>query len=343
MQTLFIVLSLALAGEPSPARPAPAEPTREVLLSAVGDISLDGPVGRLLKSHGAAAVASGAREALEADLTLGNLECPVTTRGKKLPKTWNFRAPPKNISLIKEAGFDVVTLANNHVFDYGLEGFTDTLDHLKKAKIPFIGAGRDRDEAESVRVFERNGLKVGFVGLTSTHPQEGWARKSRPGVAYSDFGRIPEIVARARKRCDVLVVVFHGGTELAEEPNDIQRSVARAAIDAGADLFLGHHPHVLQAVELYRGRPIVYSLGNFFFVSPNPATRATVVARATLGPEGVKSIEFVPFDTNWGRPAPAAPEVALAARDALDRLGALTMEPGRFFVTGVGAPTAPEP
>jgi poly-gamma-glutamate capsule biosynthesis protein CapA/YwtB (metallophosphatase superfamily) len=305
-----------------------AASTGTVTLAAVGDIRLDGPI---------AAVASGdpgrptadVRDLLSADLLFGNLETPVTTRGSKTPKTWNFRAPPKLLSIVRSAGFDVLNIANNHVWDFGRDGFLDTLAALKKGPWTVIGGGHDRAEAEKVRVLTRNGLKVGFLGLTSTNPKEGWAKPNKPGVAYSDFARIPAVVAAAKEKCDVLVVSFHGGTELAEDANEIQTAVAHAAMDAGADLFLGHHPHVLQPVELYHGKPILYSLGNFLFVSPTDTTRPTVVVRAVLTKDGVQSLAFHPVDGNWGRlkPAPNGGDVERAARASLDRLGAFAAAP----------------
>lgn len=296
-----------------------------VWLAAVGDINLDGPVGRLIKANGPAHVVSEAKaDLISADLTVGNLECPVSTRGTKLGKTWNFRAAPKSLAALKEAGIDLVTVANNHAYDYGREAFLDTLAHLKKAKIAWVGGGEDRNEAEAVRVVNLKGIKVGFVGLTSTNPSEGWAKNGRPGVAYSDFTRVPGIVARAKAQSDVLIVQFHGGTELAHDPNEIQKNVAHASIDAGADLFLGHHPHVLQPVEVYKGKAIAYSLGNFLFVSPSTSTHATVIARAELTKKGVKTLEFVPYDTNWGRPTRSTADKILPA---LDRMGALTENP----------------
>jgi poly-gamma-glutamate synthesis protein (capsule biosynthesis protein) len=302
-------------------------------LSAVGDIRLDGPVGELIRRFGPAHPTSGLGGALHADIVLGNLECSVTRRGKKLAKTWNFRAPPENLSALKKAGFTLVTIANNHSFDYGREGFLDTLNHLNRAKLPHIGGGENRAAAERLRVVDQGGLKIGFLGLTSTHPEEAWAGKSRPGVAYSDFARFPAVIAAAREMADVLIVVFHGGTELAAQPNDIQKAFGRAAVEAGADLVIGHHPHVVQPIEIYRGKPILYSLGNFLFVSPNPATRDTVVARAVLTKGGVESIDFVPLDTNWGRPIPASIEKTEVLRAALDGFGALSAEPKRFRVT----------
>lgn len=302
-------------------------------LAAVGDIRLDGPVGELIRRFGPRHPTSKLGAALRADVVLGNLECSVTRRGKKLEKTWNFRSPPEHLAALAQGGFNLVTVANNHSFDYGREGFLDTLAHLRKAGLAFIGGGRDRAEAESLRVIEKNGLRIGFLGFTSTHPEQAWARADKPGVAYSDFGRLPSIVASARPRVDVLVVVFHGGTELAKEPNSIQKAFARAAVEAGADLVIGHHPHVLQPVEVYRGKPILYSIGNFLFVSPSPATRDTVVAQAVLSKQGVERISFIPFDTNWGSPKPADAPGIRAITAALDGGGALAAHPERFQVT----------
>jgi poly-gamma-glutamate capsule biosynthesis protein CapA/YwtB (metallophosphatase superfamily) len=299
----------------------------EVTMSAVGDIRLDGPVAAVAAKDGDAAPTRAVKELLNADIEFANLETPVTTRGAKTPKTWNFRARPAYLRIVKEAGFTVLNIANNHVWDYGRDGFMDTLKALEKDGWTYVGGGRDRAAAEKVRLIEFEGLTVGILGMTSTHPEQGWAGRDKPGVAYSDFDRIAEIVGRAKKECDVLVVSFHGGTELAEDPNDIQKAVAHAAVDAGADLFLGHHPHVLQPIELYKGKPILYSLGNFLFVSPTPTTHATVVARFRLAKDGVRRIELTPLDTNFGRPRAAPPELAAAARASLDRLGAFEARP----------------
>lgn len=296
-------------------------------LVGVGDIRLDGPVGDIARRRGFAHPVRAIKPLLEGDVVLGNLECPVSRRGEKLPKTWNFRARPESLKTLKEAGFTALTVANNHSYDYGPVAFLDTLKEVKKAGFLLIGGGRDRAEAERVRVIEKGGLKIGLLGMTSTFPTQAWAKKGKPGVMYSDFDRLPEVVRAAKEKCDVLVVAFHGGTELDHEPNELQKTVMRLAIDSGADLVLGHHPHVLQPVELREGKPIVYSLGNFLFVSPSTSTRVTAIARAHLAKDGVKRLEFVPVDTNWGVPIPATPEQAEEARGALNRLGAFDERP----------------
>ena len=328
MAPLILAVLLVL---PATAGETPAPAPRRAVLSAVGDIRLDGPVAAVARRDGPAGPTADAARDLAADIVFGNLETPVTSRGVKTAKTWNFRASPSLLAVVEKAGFTVLNLANNHVWDYGEEGFLDTLKHLAQGPWSVVGGGKDRAEAEAVRVVTApSGLRVGFVGLTSTHPKEGWAGPRKPGVAFSDFPRVSSVVKAAKARCDTLVVSFHGGTELSEVPNDIQKAVARAAVDAGADLFLGHHPHVLQPVELYKGAPIVYSLGNFLFVSPSSGTHRTVIARAELEPGRVASLTFLPYDTAGGRPRPASLEDSRAAYESLDRFGAFAASAGRL-------------
>jgi poly-gamma-glutamate synthesis protein (capsule biosynthesis protein) len=204
---------------------------------------------------------------------------------------------------------------------------------LEEAGLPFIGGGKDRAEAEDLRVIDVRGLRVGLIGFTSTFPQSAWSGPHKPGVAYSDYDRAAGIIRAARSRCDVLVVSFHGGTELAPEPNDIQKAFAHLVLDSGADIFIGHHPHVIQPMELYKGKPIIYSLGNFLFVSPHAETRLSVAARIRLSAKGVDGIDFLPVDTNYGRPIPATAAQGEELRRTLDRTGALSAEPQRFQVS----------
>ena len=334
MEILASLLAASLASAQAPAvstsalaAPATAAVDVIVTLSAAGDIRLSGPIAEIARADGDDAPSKWVKSLLDADIEFANLETPITKRGTKTPKTWNFRSNPRDLKIVRAAGITVVNIANNHVWDYGRDGFLDTLKFLEKDGWTYVGGGRDRAAAEEVRLFEFEGLTVGIVGLTSTHPEAAWARKNKPGVAYSDYDRMAGIVGRAKARCDVLVVSFHGGTELADDANDIQKAVAHAAIDAGADLFLGHHPHVLQAVELYKGKPILYSLGNFLFVSPTPTTRPEIIVRAILSKNGVRRRDLIPLDGNWGRPKPASPETAALARAALNRLGALDARP----------------
>jgi poly-gamma-glutamate synthesis protein (capsule biosynthesis protein) len=311
-------------------------------LVVVGDIRLDGPVGSIIARHGPAAPTSAVRGLLQGDIVLGNLECPVTAGGVRAAgKTWTFRAPPKSLAALKAAGFNLLSIANNHVMDYGQEGFLDTLAALRREGLAFVGGGRDRAEAEGLHVSEVRGLRVGVLAFTSTFPESAWAGPRRPGVAYADHGRMGGVIREARGRCDVLIVAFHGGTELAEDPNEVQKSFARLAVDSGADAFIGHHPHVIQPLEVRGGKPIIYSLGNFLFVSPTPTTRLTAAARLRLSARGVEDIEFTALETNWGRPVPAGAARREELLSILDRAGALSAEPERFRVRDPDALTPP--
>ena len=277
-----------------------------------------------MAAEGRSAPFQGVKKKLKADILFGNLECSLTKRGAKQEKKWTFRANPDSLQALQEAGFNLLNIANNHVMDYGRDGFLDTLASLRKFDIPFIGGGKNRDEAERLKVLNVRGLKVGFLGFTSTFPQQAWATPHKPGVAFSDFARAGSLIRSARSRCDFLAVSFHGGTELAEEPNDVQKAFAHLAIDSGADLFIGHHPHVIQALEIYKGKPILYSLGNFLFASPTPSTRPTVLARISLSAGRVEGIDFIGLDTNWGRPVAACAAQRDGLSKALNRLGALS-------------------
>jgi len=327
---LLFAAGAAAAPAPAVSTSAAAAPETTVTLSAVGDIRLSGPIEEIAKKD-SAAPSRAVKDLLAADIVMGNLETPLTKRGTKLAKTWNYRSDPRLLMIPKAAGFTLLNIANNHVWDYGQQGFLDTIKTLETEGWDYIGGGRDRASAEKVKLVEFDGLTVGFLGMTSTHPEQGWAKTAKPGVFYSDFGRLNEIVKRAKQKCHVLVVSFHGGTELADDPNDIQKAVAHAVIDAGADLFLGHHPHVIQGVELYKDKPIFYSLGNFLFVSPTPTTRPSVIVRATLAKGGVRRLDLIPIDTNWGRPKPASAEVAAVIREAINRMGALEARPDLLF------------
>ncbi len=325
MGPLRLFLAAALAVLSAAAR------AEEVTLVATGDIRLDGPHGAVIRLLGPEVPTRRVRSWLSGDIVFGNLETAVTRRGEKAEKKWNFRCPEESLAALSAAGYTVLNLANNHVMDYGPTGLGDTLAALSRRGFLHMGAGKDLAAARKPVFVSAGGLRIGFLGLTSTVPEFMWAKAHKPGTAYSDFDRFPLWIAQARKECDLLVVSFHGGTEKMEAPQPIQRAFGRAAVDAGADLVLGHHPHVLQAVELYKGKPILHSLGNFLFVSPAPATRWSAIARIRLSREGVRRIEFLPVAT-WPPLRPAGAKGRQAVLKALDGDGALSSHPDLFSV-----------
>lgn len=298
-----------------------------VTLVVVGDIRLDGPVGAIASSEGESAPVALVKDSLEGDFLLGNLEQPLTRRGTPATKKFTFRAPPERAGVLKACGFTALGLANNHVMDFGPDGLADTLAALDKAGLPHMGAGADVAQARRPFYFERNGLKVGLLALTSTFPEENWAGRKKPGTAFSDLSKVEGWVREAKKACDVLVVSFHGGTELATVPNEIQRAFARAAAAGGADAVIGHHPHVVHAAEIIGKTVVVHSVGNFLFESPTAGTEKSLIARLTLSKDGVTRAELVPIDTDGGRPKPATAAQKEEIRALLDALGALTARP----------------
>lgn len=344
--TLFLTAALALlhaavcaeeSTATAPAIPSSAAPT--AILVAVGDIRLDGPVARLAAAEGAAAPVAAVRDSLRGDFLLGNLECALTARGEPMDKKFTFRAPPGNAELLRAWGFTALGLANNHVMDFGPDGLSDTLGALAERGLLALGAGPDAEAARRPLILERGGLRIGLLALTSTVPESMWAARGKPGTAYADFARFPDWIRAARRDCDLLVVYFHGGTELDERPNELQRAFVRSALAAGADLVLGHHPHVLQEVEVSTrtGGLAFYSLGNFLMVSPTPGTERSVIARLHLSRSGV-SAELVPVRIGWdGRVSPAEPEDRRLIREALDRGGALSAHPDRVRLAGDGS------
>ncbi len=215
------------------------------------------------------------REIAGADIFMVNQEFPFTDRGQQAAdKQFTFRIPPARVNILKEMDVDIVTMANNHILDYGPDGITDSLAALDGAGIRHVGAGENLEQASRLEVIETDGMKIGFLGTSRVYMDAGWAAgASHPGVfsTYDSSGVI-KAIQQARGQCDYLIVYVHWGVEKATEPQEYQRTMGRQYLDAGADLVVGSHPHVLQEIEYYGGKPIVHSLGNFVFGSSIPET-----------------------------------------------------------------------
>lgn len=253
----------AAAGNSGGTPGADAGPT--VRLAFVGDVMLaDGP-GRVLAS-GRDPFAHVAARLRQADVRIGNLECVVARGGQALNKPWTFRADPAVLPVLKRH-LDVVSVANNHVGDFGREAFAEMLGHLDAQGIQRVGGGRNLSEAHRPLVLERQGLRIALLAYNEFFPRSFEADVDLPGSAWSEDERVVEDIRRARAehRVDLVIPFMHWGTEDDPVANDRQRQLARRMIEAGADAVVGTHPHVVQDAEVYRGKPIVYSLGNFVF------------------------------------------------------------------------------
>ena len=311
----FVVFFASLAGlppnaavgdEPLPTgRGAATAPSPQVRLLFVGDIMLDNLPGETV-AEGGDPFAHFASILDGADLAVGNLECVVATVGEKVPKSYNFRAHPRVVPLLARY-FDAVSLANNHTGDFGKEALVEMLDLLDKGKVRHFGAGRNLEEAHAPLILEHKGLRIALLGYDEFRPREFAAGPDTPGVAWSLWEQ-PRVLAdiraaRTKHRADLVIPYMHWGWEGDPEPNERQRALARRMIDAGADVVVGGHPHVTQGAESYKGRLIVYSLGNFVF--DEYKDRTGWVLRLTLNKDGLVEWDTVVARTDErGTPHP---------------------------------------
>lgn len=204
-------------------------------------------------------------ELKNADILFGNLEGVVSDKGNNVGSIYSFRMDPKVLPALKNAGFDIFSFANNHVGDWGINAFKDSLSRLSNAEILKTGAGMNKEEAETPTIIEKNGIKFGFLGFSDEGPNWLEAETATPGILLANNPNIGDIIKNAKTKCDVLIVSFHFGEEYKLTHNKRQETLAHTAIDNGADMIIGTHPHVMEDIETYKDKPIVYSLGNFLF------------------------------------------------------------------------------
>lgn len=236
-------------------------------LAFVGDIMLSRRVGLTIKKRGLAYPFLNIREELSKyDLIFGNLESVISDQGNKANQPITFRASPETVNILKEAGFSIVSLANNHALDYGGKALLDCLNILKENGIKATGAGRNIEEASSLNYIEVNGINIGFMAYNSIPPLGLRATKSSPGVNYLNKESIASEISRVSKTVDLLIVSLHWGIEYQHIQSKEQEEVANELLRSGAHIIIGHHPHVLQPVYIFNQSKIVaYSLGNFIF------------------------------------------------------------------------------
>jgi poly-gamma-glutamate synthesis protein (capsule biosynthesis protein) len=341
---LFALLTLpALPSdrqERAGSRGSPSSPEETITLAAVGDILLDRGVGRQIERHGADYPFRHAAPILrEADIAFGNLECPISESGRLVIKPYRFRAHPRVLDGLVNAGFDILSLANNHTLDCGRDGLIETMERLQARGVRFVGAGGTRAQAEEPVVLEAKGVRVAFAGFCDFIPEGVFLREDRASIAMASEEGVRRAVKRARERADIVVVSFHWGIEYRARPSPRQIELAYAAADAGADLVLGHHPHVLQGLEVRRVQTgsgqrnvlIAYSLGNFVFDPRGEEPSRTMILRVVLRKTGLVRAEILPFRLEDGAPRPAASAESAAI---LQRVAALSAEKRTLLTSG---------
>ena len=236
------------------------------------------------------------------DIIFGNLETVLSNRGTQVQKRVPLWANPDKIIYLKNAGFDIVNLANNHITDYGEPGLLDTMSILKRNDIKFVGAGANINDALKPVIFERNELKIGFLGFTSAG---SIAKEEGSGCAPANKELIIKCISKLRKEVDILVISLHWGIEYVFYPSPEQQKLARTFIDNGADLIIGHHPHVIQGIEKYKDKLVVYSLGNCNFGVEQDknyeGANIGVILSVEFSKEGIKNYGLIPIeiDSNY--------------------------------------------
>ncbi len=278
------------------------QPTDTLRLYAVGDINLGRRLAkeRLMEGDTLYSFLALRDSLAAADITFGNLESPIAPDPTAAPDSGGiFAAPPAAAAALARAGFDVVSTANNHAWDGGSDALEETMRQLTRAGVRFVGSGFGRDMAEQPVILERRGWRVAFFALTRAWNPAPYTFHNHAGsryVAWGDTGRIYPAIreVKAKGRADLVVVSMHGGTEYVDTPPKHMQDLERGAVDAGADLVLAHHPHVLQPVVWYRHKPIVQSLGNFVFLQDDPWTRLSAILRVVVTPDRRLRLSAIP-------------------------------------------------
>jgi len=253
---------------------ARGEPPLDLLVG--GDVMLGGRARALLRVQQARYPFEGVRPLLDrAAAVLANLEGPLARRAVRQERRFSYRVAPATAEALAKAGVRLVTLANNHLMDCGREGVLETLQALADAGIAVVGAGVDRGRAHQPAILATANGTVGVLGYY-------WNRRCAatgrlPGGAMDDAASLERDIPALRPRVDLLIVTTHWGVPYERAPGEAERNRARLAVDLGADAVVAHHPHVIQPLEIYRGRPIFYSVGNFAFGSGNSKAEGLLV------------------------------------------------------------------
>ena len=293
-------VTMAPSPEPTVAPTPTAVPQPSVVLGFAGDVNLDeasDPVKKYTQeAKGILGLFSQilVDEMNQADLMMVNNEFTYSTRGTKANnKSFTFRANPERVNILKEMGVDLVSLANNHSMDYGQEAFIDTLSTLDNAGIAYVGAGEDMSRAKAP-VYKTVGDKtIAFVAASRVVFDVSWyATNTSPGMlgTYAPE-QVLKSIEEAKANSDFVVMYVHWGVELSIYPEDYERALAQKYIDAGADVVIGCHPHVMQGFEYYNGKLIAYSLGNYLF---NDSTRESGMLKLYLDPDGTTRAQILP-------------------------------------------------
>ncbi len=286
----------------------------EITLIAVGDINLGRKAGQIILSGDVDYAFEKTRDIISAaDIAFGNLESTISEQnGITQNGTWLFTAPPIAAETLADAGFDVVSLANNHVWDFGKRALLSTPGYLDQVGIKHAGTGENLDAAFAPAIIEVKGTRIAFFSATRIFNFGGSEHEAFTYTAWADMDRLGAAIRKAKPDVDLVVVAAHWGAEYQDRPADEIVKLAHEMVDAGADIILGGHPHVPQGIERYNGAFIIYSLGNFAYHQTTEHSiwkTRSIILKLTLTRDGVKSYEMIPVTCGF---QPAVAEGALA-------------------------------
>ncbi|NHZ84332.1 MAG: hypothetical protein GWP19_00435 [Planctomycetia bacterium] len=246
-------------------------------LTAVGDIMLGSRMNKSIKDFGPEYPFYSVYPLLKkSNILIGNLEGPFADISLKEIRNHSYKVPPKNARILRRAGFNIVSMANNHLLDCGRDGVLETFATLKKQGIQYIGAGHDEKDAHSPVIMRSANLKIGLLGYYWNRRTS--ARDSKPGSAIDIKEQVQKDITNLKQKVDKIVISVHWGIPYERFPSSENQMKAHFAIDSGADILIGHHPHIIQPIEIYKNRPIFYSIGNFAFGSGNSNAESIILA-----------------------------------------------------------------
>lgn len=307
--SIVCLVLLALLQWWTPVEAAPVQKDKRALVTVtmVGDMMFARNMNIVTNHYGYDYLFQYARPYFQSsDLVTGNFENPIVLKqGYPLAdKFIHLKTGPEAAKVLARMGFDVVNLANNHMKDFGKPGLMDTRKVFRQTGVDTVGAGRDLKSAKQIRYYTVNGVKVAVLGMSEVLPKGFRAHKDRSGILPADPNIFMPLVAKAKRNADLVLVHIHWGIEYDSHFHPRQRDLAHALADAGADIIIGHHPHVLEPIEVYNNSVIFYSLGNFVFDQGWSRTKETALVQYKLYPDGKARIEVVPMMIRQGQPRP---------------------------------------
>lgn len=302
---------------------------KAVQFSAVGDILLDRGIRMIIEKKGQDyPVKEIGFYLLSQDLVLGNLEGPLSEQGEAVMKKYKFRGDPSYVAVLKKAGINIISLANNHIMDYGNLALIDTIVLLKNAGLYPLGAGKNQEEALKPFIINKNGLTLSFFASLGYPLQIEEVDPKASGPCQVGLDEFISALQDIRDQVDFIIVSLHWGLEYEALPHPQQIETAHRLIDNGADLIIGHHPHVIQGIEKYRGKYIFYSLGNFLFDQHGDEENESIIFSCDFRKEGLLFPCIIPIEI-------ANYQVKLASEEKAEKIVAkihLVSDRGKIFL-----------